>query len=108
MYINQFCIIGHDNKSDDFQSFLYKAYPKLASCGGFELLKISGTTRSKDLGVIECPNEGYTIQHLISPEASVGQAIIYIRPLQLDIDSALMASRYFFLKSISTMSLHND
>ncbi|XP_059215999.1 uncharacterized protein LOC131993938 [Centropristis striata] len=45
--------------ANEFKEFLCKAYPKLRLGGGFELLKISGTTRSRNLSLIPCPNEGY-------------------------------------------------
>ncbi|KAK0152018.1 hypothetical protein N1851_006588 [Merluccius polli] len=51
-------------------------YPKLRLGGGFELLKISGTTRSRNLILIPCPNEGYHIGH----------ATLFIRPLQRNLN----------------------
>ncbi|KAI9541422.1 hypothetical protein NQZ68_029790 [Dissostichus eleginoides] len=66
------------------------AYPKLRNGGGFELLKISGTTTSRHLIVIPCPNEGYYVRYLKDPQTQIGHATVFIRPMQrtLNLDPA--------------------
>ena len=66
-------------------SKLMQVFPKLQQGGGFELLKIAGTTRSRNLQVLPCPSNGYTIAYLKDPSTMIGQAAIYIRPLQQDL-----------------------
>ncbi|XP_047246070.1 uncharacterized protein LOC124883157 isoform X2 [Girardinichthys multiradiatus] len=61
-------------------------FPQLKYCGGFQHLRSRGSTRSKVLEIIPCPQNGYTPEGLCSKELGVGAAVIYIRPLQKDID----------------------
>ncbi|KAJ8340591.1 hypothetical protein SKAU_G00352240 [Synaphobranchus kaupii] len=60
----------------------------------FFCLSGRGSTRSKILEVIHCPDEGYFPVFL--SDCGVGQAVIYIRPLQKDLtmESAPAASTY--------------
>lgn len=70
--------------SSDAQMFheeLLKSYPKLESCGGYELLRGSDAN-NKDLIVIPPPVGGYTALFL---KSVVSHAKIYIRPLQEDL-----------------------
>ncbi|CAL8350489.1 unnamed protein product [Boreogadus saida] len=69
----------------EFTAILLLNYPALRDCGGYQLLRARGTTRSKCLIPIDCPREGYTPHYLCST-ANIGQAILYARPLQRDID----------------------
>nr|XP_046267505.1 uncharacterized protein LOC124071110 [Scatophagus argus] len=64
---------------------LLEVYPKLQEGGGFELLKIAGSTRSRSLALLPCPTTGYTIAFLKDPSTMIGQATLYIRPLQQDL-----------------------
>ena len=66
----------------DVMSELIKAYPKLAEGGGFELLR-SGN-RLRDLVLITAPPGGYSVSFL--KDSGIGQSIIYIRPIQTDLD----------------------
>ncbi|KAJ8266105.1 hypothetical protein GJAV_G00125910 [Gymnothorax javanicus] len=80
-----------DAMSRDDDPLIFKAtiednYPQLKATGGFELLRISGTTRSRNLCSLLCPDTGYTVRYLRSPLTGIGQAMIYIRPLQKSID----------------------
>ena len=70
----------------EFSDTLMIHFPALKDCGGFLLLRSRGSTRSKALEVIPCPQEGYTPVYLSRQELGVGSAILYIRPLQRDID----------------------
>lgn len=74
---------GDENNAEDFKNYILTTYPKLGNCGGFEILKTSGMTRSRKLVVLPCPNTGYTIKTL---KENMGHAVIYIRPMQKDID----------------------
>ena len=70
-----------------FHDELLRSYPKLQSCGGYELLRGSDTN-NRELTVIAPPVGGYTALFL---KSVVSHAKIYVRPLQADlpIDSAL-------------------
>lgn len=65
-----------------FRDTLLKIFPKLEFAGGFDLMR---STSRVCLEVIHPPNSGYTTQFL-SEESCIGQAIIYIRPLQKELD----------------------
>ncbi|XP_059375629.1 uncharacterized protein LOC132112055 isoform X2 [Carassius carassius] len=72
-----------ENNAEDFKNYILTTYPKLGDCGGFEILKTSGMTRSRNLVVLPCPNTGYTIKTL---KENMGHAVIYVRPMQKDIE----------------------
>ncbi|MEQ2176523.1 hypothetical protein GOODEAATRI_028815, partial [Goodea atripinnis] len=38
------------------------------------------------LMVILCPNSGYTVQYLKNPQSQIGNATIFIRPLQRNLN----------------------
>ena len=74
------------NKNDDASHFkikLEEAYPKLASGGGFELLRSS--TSPRDLDLIHPPKRGYSVPFL-RDRSGLGQAIAYLRPIQQNLD----------------------
>ncbi|XP_030227057.1 uncharacterized protein LOC115554440 [Gadus morhua] len=64
---------------------LMEVFPKLQEGGGFEFLKIAGSTRSRNLALLQCPSTGYTLAYLKDPASMIGQATIFIRPLQQDL-----------------------
>lgn len=64
---------------------LMAVFPKLQEGGGFELLKIMGSTRSRNLVVLPCPSARYTLAYLKDPSTMIGQTTIHIRPLQQDL-----------------------
>ncbi|KAF6738325.1 hypothetical protein FQA47_007876 [Oryzias melastigma] len=68
-----------------FKTTIEENFPQLKDTGGFELLRISGSTRTRNLGLIPCPDNGYTVGYIRSPICGIGQATIYIRPLQKSI-----------------------
>ncbi|CAL8356410.1 unnamed protein product [Boreogadus saida] len=76
--------LGDEDSAEEFKCHILTAYPKLNDCGGFELLKVSGMTRSKKLSVMPCPSTGYTIKSI---KNHIKSATIYIRPMQKDIDT---------------------
>lgn len=67
----------------DLHHRLVENFPPLASCGGYALLRCTGST--KTLKVLEPPLGGHTP---ISISSMVGQSRVYIRPLQRDISSS--------------------
>ncbi|XP_030001828.1 uncharacterized protein LOC115427419 isoform X3 [Sphaeramia orbicularis] len=73
---------GKESCPQYFKQCLFVTFPKLSEAGGFELLRIRGSTRSRELSLISCPNTGYSVKYLKSPQAMIGHAVIYIRPLQ--------------------------
>ncbi|CAL9707492.1 unnamed protein product [Knipowitschia caucasica] len=78
-------ITGNDTDPMVLTNKLMEVFPKLQDGGGFELLKISGSTRSRNLALLPCPSSGYTLAYLKDPSTMIGQATIYIRPLQQDL-----------------------
>ncbi|XP_042610644.1 uncharacterized protein LOC122144067 [Cyprinus carpio] len=66
---------GNHDSSSEFMEFILASYPKLRDAGGFELLKISGTTRNRHLSLIPCPNQGYTVTYLKDPVLLVNHSI---------------------------------
>ncbi|XP_039894576.1 uncharacterized protein LOC120737779 isoform X2 [Simochromis diagramma] len=77
---------GRDDDPEVVKAKIEDTFPQLKDTGGFELLRISGTTRSRNLCTIPSPDTGYTVRYLRSPLSGIGQALIYIRPLQKSID----------------------
>ncbi len=80
-----FFITGNDNDPMVITNKLMEVFPKLKEGGGFEFLKIAGSTRSRNLVLLPCPSTGYTLAYLKDPSTMIGQATIYIRPLQQDL-----------------------
>ncbi|CAL8378706.1 unnamed protein product [Boreogadus saida] len=76
--------LGDEDSAEEFKCHILAAYPKLNDCRGFEILKVSGMTRSKNLSVMPCPSTGYTIKSI---KNHIKSATIYIRPMQKDIDT---------------------
>ena len=58
-------------------------FPKLQSCGGFEILR-SGAS-NKNLVLIPPPPSGYSVPFL-RETSGLGQALAYIRPIQCSLD----------------------
>jgi hypothetical protein len=80
------------HKNDDpfqFKMKLEKAYPNLASGGGFELLRSSVSPR--DLELIHPPKRGYSVPFLRDC-SGLGQAIAYLRPIQQALDTTPLQS----------------
>lgn len=80
-----FFFTGTDNDPMVITNKLMEVFPKLKEGGGFEFLKIAGSTRSRNLVLLPCPSTGYTLAYLKDPSTMIGQATIYIRPLQQDL-----------------------
>ena len=73
---------GNENDPMVITEKVMEVFPKLREGGGFEFLKIVGSTRSRCLPLVQCPSIGYTIAYLKDPSMMIGQVTIYIRPLQ--------------------------
>ncbi len=71
-----------DTKS--FKETLEQAFPKLMCGGGFELLR-RGTSGGNQLTLIQPPPIGYSVQFLRTSYL-IGQALLYVRPIQSDLD----------------------
>ncbi len=65
-------------ESSELHHDIITAFPKLASSGGYELLR-TVPNNNKELCVIPPPSEGYTVEYL---KNIVSQAKIYVRPIQ--------------------------
>ena len=76
---------GNDHDPMVITNKLMEVFPKLQQGGGFEFLKLVGSTRSRNLALLQCPSTGYTLAYLKDPSTMIGQATIYIRPLQQDL-----------------------
>ena len=61
---------------------LEEVYPKLASGGGFEILRRG---MSNELVLIDPPPSGFSVPFL-RDIASLGQAIAFLRPIQCNLD----------------------
>ena len=66
---------------DVFMREIMEAYPKLQNVGGFDLLR-TGSKRHNMLEVLLIPSTGHSASFVRS---LVGQAKVYIRPIQQDI-----------------------
>ncbi|ESO88388.1 hypothetical protein LOTGIDRAFT_175885 [Lottia gigantea] len=78
-------------KNDDpdyFKREIELNYEKLSGCGSFDLHKAIGRT---NLEIIKAPKNGYTSNFLST--CYFGQAIIYIKPLQRNIDTFPITSQ---------------
>ncbi|XP_067046925.1 uncharacterized protein [Acropora muricata] len=79
-------LVFPDKKADHnkVQLFLEEKFPKLKSAGGFEVLRASGGGGGqRPLSLLPPSKEGYSVPHL---KERLGQAVAYIRPLQVDLD----------------------
>ena len=63
---------------------LEEVYPKLKNGEGFEIMRRGGA-QVNDLMVIQPPRSGYSVPFL-RDTAGLGQAIAFIRPIQIDLD----------------------
>ena len=70
------------SSASQVHEILLQEFPKLEEGGGYEICRTH--VGSRELNVIPCPPDGYT-QSFLSIEA--GQARLYIRPLQRDLDT---------------------
>jgi len=70
-------------------------FPKLATLGGFELMRINPFR--KQLEIIPCPENGYSVDYL---KAVVHHSKIYIRPHNTASYTHLHASTYLFFHFI--------
>lgn len=77
------CILEHTD-AEDLHHELLDLFPKLQAGGGYELLRTSQES-NRNLEVIPSPPSGYTVSYL---KGVVGQAKIYVRPLQKDLDDS--------------------
>ena len=69
--------------SSQFHDDVLVAFPKLADGGGYELLRTK-QNNNKELCVIPPPSGGYNAEYL---KSIVGQAKVYIRPIQKDLST---------------------
>jgi len=95
-----FFFTGDENNAEDFKDYILTTYPKRGNCGGFEILKTSGMTRSRNLVVLPSPNTGYTIKTL---KENMGHAVIYIRPMQKDLELSSSVSFFYYSKLLQLM-----
>lgn len=81
------------DRNGDFnhlKSTLEDHFPKLKSQNGaFELLRADRGGNARPLIGIHIPNTGYTVKYL--KEAVPGSAVIYVRPMQSDLDMSVVA-----------------
>lgn len=74
-----------DNHLETFRVKLEEVYPGLKDCGGFELLRSSVGSRVA-LELVKMPQNGFSTNFLAN-DSALGQALLYIRPIQKDIDT---------------------
>ena len=75
-------VFGNKDEAIEVSKKLEAAYPKLKAGGGFEILR-SGIGSS--LAFVSPPATGYSVPYL-RDQAGLGQALAYIRPLQVELD----------------------
>ncbi len=75
-------VLNKELCASEVMTELIKAYPKLEEGGGFELLRSGNGLR--DLVLITPPPGGYSVPFL--KDSGIGQSIIYIRPIQTDLN----------------------
>ena len=74
-------------------NILEKEYPKIKEGGGIELLRAVGGGRGqRKLEVLKSGPQGYTITYLRNI-ICIGQATIYLRPLQKDLDLTTLPTK---------------
>jgi hypothetical protein len=79
---------------EQFKLKLEEIFPKLKSCGRFELIR-SAVCQRLQLETLQIPKWGYSCSYL-SNENGLGQAICYIRSVQRDIDMDNLPDIVFF------------
>ena len=88
---------------DGFMNILEKEYPKIKEGGGIELLRaVGGGGGQRKLEVLSPGPQGYSITYLRN-NICIGQATIYLRPLQKDLDLTplpidVSVHKYFFIQ----------
>ena len=105
-------VLNKESNASDVMVELLNVFPKLAQGGGFEFLR-SGN-RLRDLLLIMPPPVGYSVPFLKS--CGIGQSIIYIRPIQANLDLDPVKSQdnnaesvcaimflYYFYSSLDTV-----
>ena len=75
-------VFGNKDEAIEVSKKLEAAYPKLKAGGGFEILR-SGIGSS--LSFVSPPATRYSVPYL-RDQAGLGQALAYIRPLQVELD----------------------
>ena len=75
-------VFGNKDDALKFKNTIESVFPKLASGGGFEILR-SGSNNY--LILIPVPSLGYSVPYL-RDHSGLGQALAYIRPLQARLD----------------------
>ena len=75
-------VFGNKDGAIEVTKKLEAAYPKLKAGGGFEILR-SGMGSS--LAFVPPPATGYSVPYL-RDQAGLGQALAYLRPLQVELD----------------------
>ena len=96
-------VFPHKNADHDgFMNIIEKEYPKIKEGGGIELLRaVGGGGGQRKLEVLSSGPRGYSIEYLRNI-ICIGQATLYIRPLQKDLDltplpDKLSVCRYVYL-----------
>ena len=84
----KFVFILRLNNATEVKTKLEEVYPKLASGGGFEILRRG---MSNELVLIEPPPSGYSVGFL-RDIAGLGQAIAFVRLLQRNLDMSTTPS----------------
>lgn len=73
-----------NNDAEYFTDKICEVFPKLKDIGGFEILRTESGRRQM-LDKLKVPPGGYTTAFL-ADESALGQAVCYLRPIQVDLD----------------------
>ncbi|KAJ7319462.1 hypothetical protein OS493_036105 [Desmophyllum pertusum] len=89
---------------EEVERFLHEKFPKLKSAGGFEVLRGSGGGGGqRSLSLLAPSREGYSIPHL---KERLGQAIAFIRPLQVDLDETPVTTENADSPKVACVNCH--
>lgn len=83
---------------DELQAFLENKFPRLKDGGGYEVLRaVGGGGGQRPLILVPPSREGYTVSHL---KERFGQAVVHLRPLQVDLDETPLPEKVLEYLSI--------
>lgn len=88
----------------EFCQFLEEKFPKLKAGGGFEVLRSSGGGGGQRPLIVVPPGpDGYSIPYL---KEYFSQAVVYIRPIQIDLDVTEQQAMVLYFANFCCLSFN--